>query len=120
MSNVGIDIVEFAEIKAKLSDKFVNRILSEAELKVYSKFKKEKRKLEFIAGRFAVKEAYTKVYKSFDVPLNFKDVSVLNDEFGAPYIESSYKPNDELHVSISHSKNYVVAIVMINKKDDLY
>lgn len=120
MSSLGIDIVEFNEIKEKLSDKFVKRILSDRELEVYSKFSNEKRKLEYLAGRFAVKEAYTKVYKSFEVALNFKDVSVLNDEFGAPYIESAYKPSDELQVSISHSKNYVVAIVMRNEKDDLY
>lgn len=120
MNSIGIDIVEFAEIKEKLSEKFIYRILSNLELTKYHSITNEKRKLEYIAGRFAVKEAYTKVYKSFEIPLNFNEVSVLNDEFGAPYIESSYKPNDDLEVSISHSRNYVVAIVCKNEKDDLH
>ena len=108
---VGIDIVEFSQIKAKLSDKFIKRILSENELARYNSITHEQRKLEYISGRFAAKEAYTKVYKKFTEPLNFVDVEVLNDEFGAPYIVSKYMPEDTILVSISHSPNYVVAIV---------
>ncbi|MBU1020888.1 MAG: holo-ACP synthase [Firmicutes bacterium] len=107
---IGIDIVEFAEIKKKISEKFVKRILSISELQRYDSISNEKRKLEYIAGRFAAKEAYTKVYKRFEEPLNFVDVQVLSDEFGAPYIISKYRPEDTVKVSISHSENYVVAI----------
>jgi len=107
---VGIDIVEFAEIKEKISDKFIKRILSTLELERYDLINNEKRKLEYLAGRFAAKEAYTKLYKRFDEPLNFVDVQVLSDEFGAPYIVSKYRPEDIVKVSISHSKNYVIAI----------
>lgn len=107
---VGIDIVEFAELEEKISDKFIKRILSDAEIEKYNSLNHKKRKLEYLAGRFAAKEAYTKVYKKFDEPLNFVDVQVLSDEFGAPYIVSKYRPNDIVKVSISHSRNYVVAI----------
>jgi len=107
---IGVDIVEFSEIKDRLSDKFIRRILSNRELDKYNSFKSEKRKIEYISGRFAAKEAYTKVYKKFLTPLNFVDVEVLTDEFGAPYIESAYMPNDIVNVSISHSKNYVIAV----------
>lgn len=109
---VGIDIVEIEAIKDKYSDRFVRRILSSKELERFSLITNEKRKYEFLAGRFAAKEAYTKVYKKFDEPLNFCDVSVLNDEFGAPYIESTYRPDDRLHLSISHSNNYAIAIII--------
>lgn len=107
---IGVDIVEFADIKERISDRFINRILSIRELERYNKITNEQRKLEFIAGRFAAKEAYTKVYKRFLTPLNFVDVEILTDEFGAPYIESKYMPNDVVKVSISHSKNYVIAM----------
>lgn len=110
--DIGIDIVEFAQIKEKINDKFINRILSKRELERYESISNEQRKLEYIAGRFAAKEAYTKVYKKFLTPLNFIDVEVLTDEFGAPYIESNYMPEDVVKVSISHSKNYVVAICL--------
>jgi holo-[acyl-carrier protein] synthase len=108
---IGIDIVELEEIKEKLSDKFVHRILSERELERYHGIKNTERRLQYLAGRFAVKEAYTKVYRKFDTPLRFVDVVVLNDAEGAPYIESTYRKEDVLHVSISHSRNYVVAVV---------
>ncbi len=108
--NIGIDIVEFEEIRERLSDRFVNRILSEQELVRYKQIKNTDRKISYLAGRFAAKEAYTKVYKRFEEPLNFKDVIILNDQFGAPYIISKYKPDDHVSVSISHSRNYAVAI----------
>ena len=107
---IGIDIVEFNQIKPKLNERFIKRILSKNELIKYYSISHEQRKLEYISGRFAVKEAYTKIYKKFDTPLNFIDVEVLNDEFGAPYLISKYNPNDKILVSISHSANYVVAI----------
>lgn len=108
--HIGIDIVEFEEIKERLSDRFVDRILSDQELVKYHQIKNTERKISFLAGRFAAKEAYTKVYKRFEEPLNFKDVVILNDEFGAPYIISKYRPEDYVSVSISHSRNYAVAI----------
>lgn len=107
---VGIDIVEFEEIKERLTDRFVKRILSEQELVKFHQIKNTDRKISYLAGRFAAKEAYTKVYKKFDEPLNFTDVVILNDEYGAPYIISKYRPDDTLLLSISHSRNYAIAI----------
>jgi holo-[acyl-carrier protein] synthase len=109
---VGIDIVELEEIEERLTDKFVNRILSKREQERYHSIKNTVRRLQYLAGRFAVKEAYTKVYKTFDDSINFTDVEVLTDEFGAPFIESKYHKEDELEVSISHSRNFVVGIVI--------
>lgn len=109
---IGVDIVEFAQIKEKINDRFIKRILSNRELNRYNSISNNQRKLEYLAGRFAAKEAYTKVYKNFKTPLNFIDVEVLTDEFGAPYIESKYMPNDNVKVSISHSNNYVIAVCL--------
>lgn len=111
---VGIDIVEFEEIKERLSDRFINRILSEQELQKYHTITNSDRKISFLAGRFAAKEAYTKVYKKFEEPLNFTDVTILNDEHGAPYLVSKYRPEDTISLSISHSRNYAVAICTLD------
>lgn len=107
---IGIDIVEFEEIKERLSDRFINRILSVREQERYFKMKSTDARIAYLAGRFAAKEAYTKVYKNFDHSLNFTDVEILNDEYGAPYLLSKYRPNDMINVSISHSRNYAVAV----------
>lgn len=110
---IGIDIVEFEEIKEKLSDRFIQRILSEKEQERYFKMKSTEARIAYLAGRFAAKEAYTKVYKNFDHSLNFTDVEILNDEYGAPYIVSKYRPEDNIAVSISHSRNYAVAVCIL-------
>ena len=112
--SIGIDIVEFIEIRDRLSDKFIKRILGPNELIRYNNITNSERKISFLAGRFAAKEAYTKVYKHFDESLNFVDVEILNDEFGAPYIVSKYHPEDNVKVSISHSRNYAVSICIID------
>ena len=112
--SIGIDIVEFVEIRERLSDKFIKRILGPNELIRYNKITNQDSKVAFLAGRFAAKEAYTKVYKHFDEPLNFVDVEILNDEYGAPYIVSKYHPEDDVKVSISHSRNYAVSICSID------
>ncbi|MFH5882302.1 holo-ACP synthase [Liberiplasma polymorphum] len=114
-SGLGIDLVEIETIKEKATDAFINRILSTEELALYNRITHPERKLTFLAGRFAAKEAYVKAYQSFDHPLNFKDVVILNNEKGAPYIKSKYRNEDTLLISISHTKNYAVAIVQIKK-----
>ncbi len=117
-ASIGIDIVEFESIKDKLTKAFIHRVLSEEEQAIFYKIKHKQRKIEFIAGRFAAKEAYTKCYETFDRPLNFNQVSILNKNSGAPYIKSDYRPEDCLKISISHSKHYVVAVVW--KADDAH
>jgi len=119
MNNVGIDLVEFEDLKARMSKRFVSRILSERELAIYEKIHHPQRKLEFLGGRFAAKEAYTKAYHTFDVPLNYVDVEVLKDDVGAPYIESKYRKTDNVAISISHSPSYVVAICVVEKRGHL-
>jgi holo-[acyl-carrier protein] synthase len=101
---LGIDIVELKRIEnvlKKHGDKFVNRILSESEKKIYFS---RKNKIEFLAGRFAAKEAFIKANES----LPFNEIEILNDKNGKPYIKGfeSYK------VSISHEKKYAVAAVV--------
>ncbi|MGM0436483.1 MAG: holo-ACP synthase [Bacillota bacterium] len=112
---IGIDIVELDEMRAHWNDKFVSRILSDEERRIYDTMGSDKRRLEFLSGRFAAKEAYTKAYGSFEKPLNFNEVSVLNDASGKPYLRSPYRSNDTVLVSLSHSKHFVVAMCHIEK-----
>jgi holo-[acyl-carrier protein] synthase len=116
MSSIGIDLVEFEDLKSRTSSRFVSRILSKRELAIYEQIKNPQRKLEFLGGRFAAKEAYTKAYRKFEAPLNYIDVEILKDELGAPYIESKYRKEDKVEISISHSPSYVVAICMVEKR----
>jgi holo-[acyl-carrier protein] synthase len=116
IDGIGIDLVDIEDIKQKMSNAFIERVLSKEELKYFNTITNDDRKCQYLAGRFAGKEAYTKAYGKFDTPLNFTDVSILHDTNHAPYIISSYRPHDVLEISISHSKTYATAIVMVDKQ----
>jgi holo-[acyl-carrier protein] synthase len=107
---IGIDIAKINRFKNK-DRLFIERILSKKECEVFDSFNSKKRQIEYLASRFSVKEAYKKAYQVFEHSLNFNEISVLNTESGAPFIESPYRKEDSILVSISHEKKYVITVV---------
>ncbi|MCL7749639.1 holo-ACP synthase [Halalkalibacter alkaliphilus] len=110
----GIDIVELDRIEniVKRQPRFVERILTDNEKRFFETYSKT-RKIEFLAGRFAAKEAFVKamgtgISKSY----SWHDIEILKEESGKPTLVvaglQSY-----IHLSISHSRNYAVAQVII-------
>ena len=106
---IGIDLVELSRIALNL-ERLANRILSDYEFVEYQKMSLLKRKIEYVGGRFAAKEA---IFKAIDLKraFNYKDFSVLNDEHGKPYVKTKIDINIE--ISISHTNNYATAIALI-------
>lgn len=104
INGIGVDIVSLNRLKDNL-DSIANKVLSLKEKEIYATLISERRKLEFVAGRFAFKEALFKaIKKNFD----FSKVSLLVNEDGSPYFE-----DDKVHVSLSHDGDYVVAFVIV-------
>ena len=59
---LGTDLVFLPRFLDKLDDKkFIDRILTKNEKDIYNKITHERLRLEFLAGRYACKEAYSKV-----------------------------------------------------------
>ncbi|WP_261134154.1 holo-ACP synthase [Bacillus sp. Marseille-Q3570] len=111
---IGIDIVEIQRIKRtnERQVKFAERILTEAELVCFRSLEQRK-SIEFLAGRFAAKEAYAKATGTgIGGELSWKDVQILANEAGKPVIEDG-KADWNTYVSISHSKEYAVAQVIL-------
>ncbi|HWO96159.1 MAG TPA: holo-ACP synthase [Bacillus sp. (in: firmicutes)] len=114
IKGIGIDIVEIQRIK-NISERqkgFIERILGEEEINQYEQMS-SKRKVEFLAGRFAAKEAYAKALGTgIGKHLSFQDIQIEYDQHGKPFIQS---PADgmAIHLSISHSEQYAVAQVII-------
>jgi len=113
ITGTGIDIVNIKRIKKSLStygDKFIQKILSDKEIKEIPAVRKE----EFIAGRFAVKEA---LVKASGISFNFNTITILNDSNGKPYIVKlpDEIKNTKVHISISHDSDYAAAFVIIEK-----
>ena len=60
---IGLDLIEIERIENvynKQKQKFVERILSKEEQIKFNSFSQQKRKIEYLAGRFATKEAFSK------------------------------------------------------------
>lgn len=114
IKGIGIDIVELPRIKKLIikSDRFSRRILTEREFQLWKSLSAQ-RKIEWLAGRFAVKEAFSKAYGTGIGAISFQDIEVLPDSVGQPQLEYFGEVQDIYHVSISHSKNYAVAQVII-------
>lgn len=110
---IGIDIVEIKRIQDtyQRQPKLAERILTETEFEIFQSYNGRKR-LEFLAGRFAAKEAYAKAFGTgIGEKLSWHDMQILPDEKGKPIIHGS--SDWIMHVSISHSKEYAVAQVIL-------
>ncbi len=112
---IGIDIVENNRMLNKDTE-FIKRILSKKELEIYLTYNEEERKVQYLASRFAAKEAIFKAHKNGNKDLNYNNISILNENDGSPYIEINEIKKENLQISISHEKNYSVAIVIITYK----
>ena len=111
MKGIGTDIIEIKRIKEiKYRERFVQKILSEQEQVIYNKFINQQRKDEFLAGRWALKEAIYKAATAICLTKSYKEFSILNDESGAPYLAEPHL--DKMHLSLSHCKKYTVAFVV--------
>ena len=113
MIKVGTDIVQISRINEKLSQ----RILGDKELQIFNSLKTERRKLEFLAGRFAVKESFVKA--TGNRLIEFKSINILMDESGEPYPDDETKKmfgEYEISLSIAHEKEYAIAVVILNRE----
>ena len=121
---IGTDIVEVKRIKEALSKYGValaKKILTSQELLTY---KKTKGKENFLAKRFAAKEAFAKALGTgMRFPVNFKSIEIIHDSLGKPKIKTISKLTllvkshhiKYCHLSISDEKNIAVAFVILEQ-----
>ena len=103
---IGCDIVENKRLSDK-SENFIDKILTDKEKQLY----KTRNNIEFLAGRFAAKEAIMKCLPNIE-KYTFTDIEILNDEKGKPYCNI----DDIEDISISHEKEYTIAVALYNEK----
>ncbi|AYJ01543.1 ACP synthase [Candidatus Phytoplasma ziziphi] len=113
MKNIGVDLVEIKKIKKIGIEKIADRILSNAEQLIYQDINHLSRKLSFLGGRWAAKEAIFKAYQKGNLKNNYRDWSILNDlNSGAPYVIHS-DSSSKIIISITHTENYALAFVIL-------
>ena len=113
ITGIGLDIAEIDRIRRLdgKSSKFRERVLTERELSEYALLS-ENRKVEFLAGRFAAKEAFAKAKGTgIGKSCSFQDIEIRKDAKGKPGI---YFQELEIGlVSITHTKEYAAAQVLL-------
>ncbi|MFP3358743.1 holo-ACP synthase [Planococcus sp. SIMBA_143] len=113
ITGIGLDIVELERIRKldERSSKFRERILTESELAEYLLLK-NKRRTEFLAGRFAAKEAFAKARGTgIGAACPFSDMEIRKDENGKPGM--FFRGAECGFVSITHSKEFAAAQVVL-------
>lgn len=118
----GVDLIEIERIQNIVEKKphFLTRFFTEGEIAL---FKSKNLKIETIAANFAAKEAVAKALGTGVRGFNLKDVEILRDKWGAPYVVlhgEAAALSEQLgikhwSVSLSHTKMYAVAFVIAEK-----
>jgi len=115
--NTGIDIIEINRIReavARWGDKFLRRVFTDKEIEIC------RNRYESLAGRFAAKEACMKALGAPGKGINWRDIEIASEKDGKPLVvlhgaaktlaekEGTVSPS----VTISHCKDYAVALVI--------
>lgn len=127
---IGSDIVSInriAKLEEKYQKKFLERIFTPFEI---SCSENKVNKYNFLAKRFAAKEAFSKaIGLGIGRGFNFTDIEVFNDSLGKPFLRilnnkqfflSEKNINLEfaklnIHISLSDDCNFAQAFVVIEK-----
>ncbi|NFD75674.1 holo-ACP synthase [Clostridium botulinum] len=118
---IGTDITEIRRIEKAITrnKNFINKLFTKNEMDLWEK---KNFKVEFIAGRFAAKEAISKALGTGIRDFNFKDIEIINNELGKPQVILKPKAEDiirkisqsyKIHLSISHEKEYAIAYALL-------
>jgi holo-[acyl-carrier protein] synthase len=137
ITGIGVDIVEMERIEdlTGRNPSWTRRILTPAEQEAFQTIRSKhaakkgvqgqdreqttRRCIEYLSGTFAAKEAFSKALGcGIGASCSFQDLSVIRNDNGAPAIVWHRAPEDfqgHIHLSISHSRDFAVAQVVIEE-----
>lgn len=113
---VGTDLVEISRIEKSLKNpRFLTRVFSEEEQKLLQ----GKHLSGRAAANFAGKEAFSKSLGTGVRGFSLREVAVLRDHLGAPYLQFSGRAAEmvreqklQFSVSLTHTEHYASAVVI--------
>ena len=121
---VGTDIVELSRVQAvydRFGEKFAQRILMDEEMDLY---RRSKRRVRFLAMRFAGKEAAVKAMGTgFAHGVWLRDVGIINNDWGRPLLvwsERGRRVCERLgigdgHVSLTDEAGLIMAFAIVER-----
>ncbi len=110
--SIGVDCTDISRFKDK-GEGFLNRLFTVAEIDYCNG---RANPAQHFAARFAGKEAIIKALASSGRRIKIQDIEILNDDSGAPVVRLSEDlngPQCNVRLSLSHSKDIAVAMVLI-------
>jgi len=118
---IGIDLCDIdrvVTVLARFPDRFRERVLTEHEQWYCG------RKVERIAGRWAAKEAISKVLGLGVRGVGWREIEILPNRSGAPQVTLHARAAarardldlDEVSVSISHERRMAVAVAVAHRR----
>lgn len=124
ITGIGCDVVELNRIEtvlAKHGQAFIEKVLSPSEIIIYYRRSaaNPKRGVMYLASRWAAKEAFSKALGTgLRNEVTLTDISVENNELGAPYLVFSGKlrnlvQNLKINCFISISDTDTVCMAMV-------
>lgn len=112
---IGIDLVQLRDIFTGTVEHYKELILNEEEIKLCENIPSIEGQAMFIAGRYAAKEAIFKALRKYNKNLNYHDFAVLNKKDGYTYVETNYPLEGTIHLTMTHTDEYALAYVVIEK-----
>jgi len=119
---IGMDMVEMDRVRQILAkpegERFLMRVLSPREREAAARFANSLRLAEYVAGRFAAKEAVAKALGcGIGARAGFHDIAILSAEGGQPVVDISPPAKEQLgldgstriHLSITHTREHAAA-----------
>lgn len=116
IEGIGIDMVELDRIQTAIEQnkRFAKRILTDKEHDHFLELSAH-RQVEFLAGRFSAKEAFSKALGTgIGTQLSFQEIEILPDDQNKP-VAVTTAFSGKVHVSISHSREYAVAQIVLER-----
>lgn len=124
---LGFDLVEIQRMEKLMEDKdslFLQKLLTVKELEQLAQYSGTHRRAEWVAGRFAAKEA---LFKALGTGIGgtpgVLDVEILANPSGRPILivsplfENHLKQEAAYQLSITHTETTAGAVVIIESKD---
>lgn len=120
IAGIGTDIVEIARIDKAISKnvKFMDKVFSEEEQRY---LESRKMRPEYVAGRFAAKEAVSKALGTGFIGFGFTDIEIVRSASGEPEVILKEKAENvargygeyKIHLSITHGRDSAVAFAVL-------
>ncbi len=117
---IGTDLAEISRIRRVGLRRLAERILSKEELAWLPDT--NQRRGEWLAGRFAAKEAVAKATGTgIGGQLSFREIEIFNDVKGKPWVRMApevlkgfgWEQDVTIHLSITHSEEHALAFVVV-------